>query len=118
MCHPAVRDGGGCRSGRRCRAGRQTAHPSRRVCCGTCLRATTYNTLSVSRSTMCATRTTSAGMAAPRLDGRARLKMADWTSLRYVVVDIEGNGRTRRLGAVHAGTTPMNVLAAAIRIDG
>jgi exodeoxyribonuclease X len=33
------------------------------------------------------------GMVVPTLDGRAKAKMTDWTSLRYVVVDVEGNGQ-------------------------
>jgi len=33
------------------------------------------------------------GMVVPTLDGRAPEQMSDWTSLRYAVVDVEGNGQ-------------------------
>lgn len=42
---------------------------------------------------LCATRTSSGGMAELTSDGRTANWMADWTSLNYVVVDVEGNGQ-------------------------
>jgi DNA polymerase III epsilon subunit-like protein len=42
---------------------------------------------------MFVTRTMSGGMVEPTSDGRTRPKMTDWTSLSYVVVDVEGNGQ-------------------------
>ena len=33
------------------------------------------------------------GMVVPTSDGKAMSEMTDWTSLRYVVVDVEGNGQ-------------------------
>ncbi|MFA1548584.1 3'-5' exonuclease [Actinomadura chokoriensis] len=37
--------------------------------------------------------TTTGGMVGRTSDGRTAGKMADWTNLRYVVVDVEGNGQ-------------------------
>src|SRR5579872_1609897 len=54
--------------------------------------ATTCNMLSASRCTTCGTRTTCTVTAAPIPDG-THLTMADWTSLRYAVADVEGNGQ-------------------------
>src|SRR6266516_32705 len=55
--------------------------------------ATTCSMRSASRYTTCATRTTRAGMAARISDGRTPRAMTDWTSLRYAVADVEGNGQ-------------------------
>src|SRR5437016_2155236 len=44
-------------------------------------------------STMLAGPTMGGRHAEPTSDGRTQRAMADWTSLRYVVVDVEGNGR-------------------------
>jgi DNA polymerase III epsilon subunit-like protein len=41
----------------------------------------------------CVIRTTRTGMAEPTSDGRTVSEMADWTVLRYMVVDVEGNGQ-------------------------
>jgi DNA polymerase III epsilon subunit-like protein len=32
-------------------------------------------------------------MVVPTSDGRTHEQMSDWTSLRYAVVDVEGNGQ-------------------------
>ena len=53
---------------------------------------TTCSTRLGSRFTTCATPTMSGGMVAPASDGRTVRKVADWTSLTYVAVDVEGNG--------------------------
>ncbi len=50
----------------------------------------------------------SVGMVVPTSDGRAASKMTDWTSLNYVVVDVEGNGQQ----------PPDLVELAAVRITG
>jgi len=49
-------------------------------------------TRSASRYTTSATRVTPAGLVARTPDGR-NTPMTDWTSLSYVVVDVEGNGQ-------------------------
>src|SRR6266536_2603002 len=56
-------------------------------------RATTCNTRSASRCTMGGTRTACTVTAARISDGRTRHAMTDWTSLRYAVTDVEGNGQ-------------------------
>jgi exodeoxyribonuclease X len=42
---------------------------------------------------MCVIPTVSDGMVGPTSDGRAAPKVAGWANLRYVVVDVEGNGQ-------------------------
>jgi DNA polymerase III epsilon subunit-like protein len=42
---------------------------------------------------MYATRTMNGDMAVPTSDGRTLEQMADWTNLKYIVVDVEGNGQ-------------------------
>ncbi|MGH3767620.1 MAG: 3'-5' exonuclease [Pseudonocardiaceae bacterium] len=57
---------------------------------------------------MSATLTMSADMVVPTSDGRNVNKVSDWTSLSYVVVDVEGNGQQ----------PPDLVELAAVRITG
>lgn len=57
-------------------------------------RGTTCNTRLASRYTTFVTRTTSGGTAARTSVGKVSDEMiTDWTSLRYAVVDVEGNGQ-------------------------
>src|SRR5689334_10224908 len=54
--------------------------------------ATTCNIRSASRYTTCGTRTAYTVTAARIPDGTPPT-MADWTSLRYAIADVEGNGQ-------------------------